>query len=103
MTNTPTYISQLELSAPNEVFFNPKYQLVFLFCMEQELVLLQKDGFQEKRNIKSPVISPLRKNPIPNQDSTIIITQQDPIIPPLLANWYTGYKSFFNYTHFQIK
>ena len=41
-------------------------------------------------------MSPPRKDPIPNQYSTRIITQQDPILLPLLSNWPTGYKPFFD-------
>ena len=48
-------------------------------------------------------MSPPRKDPIPNQYSTSIITQQDPILPPLLEKWPTGYKPFLNYTHFSNK
>ena len=46
---------------------------------------------------------PPKKDPIPNQDSNIIITQQDPIIPPLLAKYPIGYKALFNYTHYPNK
>ena len=67
---------------------------MFLFCMKQELVLLQKYGFQEKSNMKSPAMLPTRNNPIPNQDSTRITTQKYPILPPLLEKWNTGYKPF---------
>ena len=69
---------------------------MFLFCIEQELVLLQKDGFQEKRNMKSPKMSPPRKDPIPNKYSTIIITQQDPILTPLLEKGPTGHTPFID-------
>ena len=44
-----------------------------------------------------------RKYPIPNQDSTRNITQQDPILPPRLAKQTTEYKPFLNYTHFSNK
>ena len=65
-------------------------------------MLLQKDGFQ-KRNMKLPAMSPPIKDPIPNQHNIIIITQQDPILPPLLPKWPTKYKPFIDDTHFQIK
>ena len=48
-------------------------------------------------------MSPLRKDTISNQDSTIIITQQDPILPPLLEKLLTGYKPFMHDTHFSKK
>ena len=51
-------------------------------------------------NIKSLSISPPRKDPIPNQDSTRIITQQYPNLPPHLAKGPTGHKSFIDDTHF---
>ena len=48
-------------------------------------------------------MSPPRKNPITNQDSTRIITQQDPILPPTLPKGPTGYKPFFDDTHLSNK
>ena len=48
-------------------------------------------------------MSPPRKYPISNQDSNRITNKQDPILPPLLAKYPTGYKPFFNYTHFSKK
>ena len=44
-------------------------------------------------------MSPLRKDPIPNQDNTIIITQQDPILQPLLAKWPIENKPFIDDTN----
>ena len=49
--------------------------------------------------MKPPAMSPPRKDKIRNQDSTIITTQQDTILPPLLAEWPTGYKPFIYDTH----
>ena len=46
---------------------------------------------------------PPRKDPIPNQDSTIIINKKYPILPPLLEKWPTEYKSFINDTYFSNK
>ena len=40
------------------------------------------------------------KDTISNQYSTRVITQQDPILPPLLSIWSTGHKPFIDYTHF---
>ena len=71
---------------------------MLFFCLKQELFLLQKDGFKEKHNTKSLAMSPPKKDQIPNQDNTIIVTQKDPILPPLLAKLFTGYKSFIDYT-----
>ena len=81
----------------------PKYQLMFLFCSEQDLVLLNKCGLQEKRNMKSPAISPPINDPIINQYITIIITQQDLILPTLLSKGPTGYKPFIDDTPFSNK
>ena len=53
--------------------------------------------------MKSPAMLPLRKDPIQNQDSTVIITQQDTIFPQLLEKWPTGYKTFMHDTHFSNK
>ena len=45
-----------------------------------------------RSNMKLPAMSPPRKDPIPNQDSYIIINEQYPILPILLAKYPTGYK-----------
>ena len=55
---------------------------------------------KKKRNLKSPTILPPRKDPIPNQDITKIITQQDPNLPPHLSKGPTGCKTFIDDTHF---
>ena len=49
--------------------------------------------------MKSHAIYPPRKDPIPNQYSNIIINEQDPILPPILEKYRTGYKKLFNDTH----
>ena len=53
--------------------------------------------------MKSPEMSPPIKDPITNQDSTRIITQQEPTLLPLLEKWTTGYKSFIDDTKFSNK
>ena len=53
--------------------------------------------------MKSHAMSPPRKYTIPNKDSTRIINEQDPIIPPLLAKYPTGYKPLFNDTNYPNK
>ena len=53
--------------------------------------------------MKSPSISPPRKDPIKNKYSTRIITQQYQILPPLLEKWPTGYKPFIINTQFSNK
>ena len=73
---------------------------MFIFFLEHEQVLLQKDGSQVKKNFKSPEMSYPRKDPIPNQDSTRNITQQDPKLPPHLEKGPTGHKPFIDDTHF---
>ena len=60
-----------------EIFWNPKCQLMFRFCMGQEQLLIQKYGYQEKRSMGSPAISPPRKHTIPNKDS-----KSPAILPP---------------------
>ena len=52
---------------------------------------------------KSPAISPPRKDTTTNQDSKRIITQQYPILPPLLAKYLTGYKPLLMIRIIQIK
>ena len=51
--------------------------------------------------MKSPAISPPRKDPIPNQDNNILITKQDPSLPPNIERYPPWYKSLFNVTHDQ--
>ena len=54
--------------------------------------------------MKSPEMSPPRKGPITNQDSTIIINQQDPIILMFFKPRVpTGHKQFIDETHFPNK
>ena len=53
--------------------------------------------------MKLPVMSPPKKDPIPNQDINRIITQQDPILQPILAKYPTRYKPLFNDTHYPNK
>ena len=62
-------------------------------------MLLQKHSFQEKSNIKSPTISPPIKYTITHQDINILITKQDPSLPPNIAKYPPGYKPLFNDTH----
>ena len=46
----------------------------------------------KKRNMKSPEMSPPRKDPSTNQYITIIIIQQDLIFTPLLSKFPSGKK-----------
>ena len=46
--------------------------------------------------MKSPAMLPPRNYPIKNQDTTRIITQQDPILTPLLSKQHTVYKPFID-------
>ena len=47
-------------------------------------------------NFGSPEILPPRKDPTPNQDNAIIITLQDPNLPPNLVKGPTGHKPFID-------
>ena len=49
-----------------------------------------------KRNMKSPAISPPRKDLIPNQDINRLITKQGPSIPPIKAKYPPVFKPLFN-------
>ena len=42
---------------------------------------------RKKRNMKSPAISPLIKDPITNQDITIVFTKKNWKLPPQLAKF----------------
>ena len=50
--------------------------------------------------MKSPEILIPRKDPIPNQYSTRIVTHQDPTLPPHLSKLPTRHKPFIDDTHF---
>ena len=41
-----------------------------------------------------------RKDPIPNQDINILITQPDPNLPPIIEKYPTGYKPLCNDTNY---
>ena len=53
--------------------------------------------------MKFPAMSPKRKDPNLNQYSNRIINAQDPILPPLLEKYPTGYKTLLNDTHYPNK
>ena len=53
--------------------------------------------------MKSPDMSPPRKGPVPNQDSTRTIKKQDLILPQILANYPTIFEPFLNDTHYSNK
>ena len=73
---------------------------MFLFCLVKEQVLLQKDEFKEKRNMKSTAMLPPRNDQIKNQYSTMIITKKDPILQQLLPKGLTGHKPLIDGKHF---
>ena len=53
--------------------------------------------------MKSPEMSPPQTDTITNKDITRIITQQDPILPPLLSKLTSGYKPLIDDTYFSNK
>ena len=73
---------------------------MFVFFMEeQEQVLLQKTHCKKKSNMKSPAMSPPKKDPIPYEDINILITKQDPSLPPIMEKYPPVYKPLFNDKH----
>ena len=54
---------------------------------------------RNKRNMKSSAISPLGKDPIPNQDINRLTTKKDKSLPPHLATFPPGFKSLINYAY----
>ena len=78
-------ISQLETSAPTEIFLEYKIPNgVYIFSGTRAIVTPERRILRKKSNMKSPAMSPPRKDTIPNQDNNRIINEQDTIIPPLL-------------------
>ena len=53
--------------------------------------------------MNTPAILPPIKDPIPNQDSTIMTTQQYSTLPLVWAKWPTGCKPFFDGKMFSNK
>ena len=49
--------------------------------------------------MKSPAMSPPRKDPIPNQYNNILITKQDPSLLPIMEKYPPGYRPLFKDTH----
>ena len=47
----------------------------------------KKKNQERKSDVKSPAMSPPRKDPIPNQYINRLITEQDPSIPPIIAKY----------------
>ena len=54
---------------------------------------------KKKRNMKSPAMSPPRKDLIPKQDTNRLSTEKDQNFPPHLANFPPGLKSLINKAH----
>ena len=52
-----------------------------------------------KRNMKSPAMSPPRKYPIKNQYINRFITEQDPSLLPIKSKYPPGFKPLFNDAH----
>ena len=55
-----------------------------------------------KSNMKSPTMSHPKKDPIPNQDINRLITEQDPIIPPIIENTLLDINHFLMICMIQI-
>ena len=53
----------------------------------------------KKMNIKSPAMSPPRKDPITNQYTNIFSTKKYQSLPPHLEKYPPGYKSLLNDAH----
>ena len=51
--------------------------------------------------MKSPTMSLPWKDKIPNQDINRLITDQDPSLPPIIAEYTPRYKPLFNDTYDQ--
>ena len=98
MTNISTTISKLEPSLPQLILLVSKIPTDFFLTgktFTPEIRIPRKES-----NLKSPAISPPRKDPIPNQYITRIITQQYPNLPPHLVKVPTGYDPFIDDTYF---
>ena len=88
MTNTSNLVSQLEPSAPKDIMVKSKNANWCLSFGGGKLSNFYSiKHIPGKSNMKSPAISPPRKDPIPNQDNNILITKQDPSLPPNIERY----------------
>ena len=92
MTNTPNYISQLEPSAPKEILVEYKVRndISILSGGTRASVTTERCMPRKNSNMKSPAMSPPRKNPITNQYFNRLITEQYPSLPPVISKYPPG-------------
>ena len=78
MTNSPNFISQLKPVEPKEIMAEAKTLtgISILSGGRGASVTPEKRTPRKKRNMKSPEMSPLRMDPIPNQHINRLITEQ---------------------------
>ena len=101
VTNAPNLISQSEPSEPKVIMLDNKmWNTVVLFSVGTvDSVTSDKFIPVNKRNMKSPAMSPLRMYPIPNQDINRLITEKDQSLPLHLAKFPPEFKSLINEAH----
>ena len=100
MTNAKNLISQSEPPAPKVIMVDKKMRTgVYILsggagasATPEKLITINK------RNMRSPAMSPPRKYPIPNQDINILITEKSNYSATFRKN-PPGFKSLINEAH----
>ena len=94
MTNEPNFMSQSEPSAPKVIIMYGKMRtdVSILSGITGASVTPEERISINKRNMKSPAISPLIKDTISNQDINRLITKKYQILLPNLSKFPPGFK-----------
>ena len=70
---------------------------VYLLSGGTRAIVTPEKSIPRKINVKSPAMSPPRKDPISIQNINILITEQDPSLPPIIEKYTHGYKPLFKW------
>ena len=99
--NAPNFISQSEPSAPKVIIVDNKMRTGASILSEGTGASVTPEKLipKKKSNMKSPAMSPPRKDPIPTQDINRLISKKDKILPPHLAKYPPGFKLLINDAH----
>ena len=101
LTNAPNLISRSEPSATKVIMVDDKMRndVSILFGVMGASVTPKQNFPINKRNMKSPAMSPPRKDPIPNQDINRLTTIKYQSFSPHLAKFPPRFELLINYAH----
>ena len=102
MTNATNLVSQSEPQTPKVIMVGNKIRtdVSLLFVRTGAILNPEKRIPRKKRNMKSPEMSPPRKDIIQNQDNNKLSTEKDQSFPPNLETFPPGFKSIINEAHY---